>query len=126
MRRQSILSQAEWQIMELLWDKPATLMELVADLSKTTTWTKSTIATMVRRMEEKGVLTHADKGRAKLFIPAVTRKEAAVQETQSLLSRAYHGSMGLLVSTMAQQNSLTKEDIDELYAILRKAEEEAK
>ena len=118
MRRQSILSQAEWQIMELLWEKPATLMELVSQLSKTTTWTKSTIATMVRRMEEKGVLDHVERGRAKLFIPAVTRKEAAVQETQSLLSRAYHGSMGLLVSTKA--------DINELYEVLRKAEEEAK
>ena len=126
MRRQSILSQAEWQIMELLWEKPATLMELVAELSRTTSWTKSTIATMVRRMEEKGVLTHEDRGRAKLFVPAVSREEAAVQETQSLLRRAYHGSVGLLVSTMAQQNSLTKGDIDELYEILRKAEEEAK
>lgn len=126
MRRQSILSQAEWQIMELLWEKPATLMELVAELGRTTSWTKSTIATMVRRMEEKGVLTHEDRGRAKLFVPAVSREEAAVQETQSLLRRAYHGSMGLLVSTMAQQNSLTKGDIDELYEILRKAEEEAK
>lgn len=124
MRRQSILSQAEWQIMELLWQRPATLMELVADLSKTTSWTKSTIATMVRRMEEKGVLTHEDKGRAKLFVPAVSREEAAVQETRSLLHRAYRGSMGLLVSTMAQNNDLTKDDIDELYEILRKAEAE--
>ena len=36
------------------------------------------------------------------------------------------GSIGMLVNAMAQQNGLTKADIDELYAILRKAEEDAK
>lgn len=123
MHRQTILSQAEWQIMELLWQQPMTLMELVEQLQKTSTWSKSTIATMVRRMEEKDVLTHDERGRAKVFIPMVTRQAAAIQETQSLLRRAYHGSMGLLVSTMAQQNSLSQDDIDELYEILKKAEE---
>lgn len=123
MHRQTILSQAEWQIMELLWQQPMTLMELVEQLQKTSTWSKSTIATMVRRMEEKDVLTHEERGRAKVFIPMVTRQAAAIQETQSLLRRAYHGSMGLLVSTMAQQNSLSQDDIDELYEILKKAEE---
>ena len=47
-------------------------------------------------------------------------------ETDSLLQRAYHGSVGLLVNTLAQREALTQADIDELYAILRKAEEGAK
>ena len=36
------------------------------------------------------------------------------------------GSIGLLVSAMARRNDLTRSDIDELYAILQKAEEEMK
>ena len=48
----------------------------------------------------------------------------AAAETDSLLKRAYHGSVGLLVNALAERESLTRKDIEELYAVLRKAEEE--
>lgn len=119
-----LLSQGEWQVMEALWEGPKTLMELVRLLKDRVGWAKSTVTTMVRRMEKKGLVTYHQEGRTKTFRAAVSREEAAAAETESLLQRAYHGSVGLLVNTMAQREALTREDIDELYAILRKAEEE--
>lgn len=118
------LSHGERKLMELLWQSPHTLMELVTLLQRTVGWSKSTVATMVRRMEEKGLICHEEHGRTKTFYPLVSQQQAALEETKSLLHRAFHGSLGLLVSTMAQGNSLTREDIDELYAILKQAEEE--
>ena len=126
MDRTQLLTQAEWQVMELLWKKPHTLMELVAALDSSTGWSKSTVATMVRRMEGKGIISHTDGEKAKIFRPAISQSDAALRETRSLLDRAYHGSVGMMVSTLARRDGLTKEDIDELYAILRKAEEDAK
>ena len=76
------------------------------------------------RMEEKGLITYDQQGRTKVFHPAVGREEAAAAETHSLLQRAYHGSVGLLVNALAHQESLSRSDIEELYAVLRKAEEE--
>ena len=52
MKKQPSLNQSEWQVMELLWQKPHTLMEMVSALSQSVGWSKSTVATMVRRMEE--------------------------------------------------------------------------
>ena len=66
------------------------------------------------------------KGRAKVFRALLTREDAAAAETDSLLERAFHGSVGLLVSSLADRSSLTRADIDELYAILDRAEEDAK
>ena len=126
MEKIQLLTQAEWQLMELLWKKPHTLMELVAALESSTGWSKSTVATMVRRMEGKGIITHTDSDRAKLFHPAVSQADAALRETRSLLNRAFHGSVGMMVSTLARRDGLTKADIDELYAILKQAEEDAK
>lgn len=125
MEKQTTLSNSEWIIMEQLWMKSHTLMELVAILGQRVGWSKSTIATMVRRMEEKGVIIHTEQGRTKLFSPAVSRMEVTTRETKNLLQRAYHGSLGLLVNTMVQSQNLTKEDIEELYSILKKAEEDA-
>ena len=116
----------EWHIMELLWQSPLTLMELVGQLGQTEGWAKSTVATMVRRMESKGLIRYKENGRTKTFCAAVEKEEVIATETSSLLHRAYDGSIGLLVSTMAKRNDLTRADIDELYAILQKAEEEMK
>ena len=116
----------EWHIMELLWQSPLTLMELVRQLGQTEGWAKSTVATMVRRMEGKGLVSYKENGRTKTFCAAVEKEEVIATETSSLLHRAYDGSIGVLVSTMAKRNDLTRADIDELYAILQKAEEEMK
>ena len=126
MEKQAVLSASEWQVMQLLWKRPHTLMELVAVLEKDIGWSKSTVATMVRRMEEKGIISYTEQGRTKVFSPALSREDVAARETNSLLRRAYNGSIGMLVNAMAQRNDLTKEDIEELYEILRKAEEDAK
>lgn len=122
MDKQQTVTPGEWHVMELLWQSPRTLMELVSILSEQQGWAKSTVTTMVRRMDTKGLITYQTEGRTKIFSPALTREEATLQETCSLLHKAYHGSIGLLVSTMAHQKQLTPQDIDELYAILKEAE----
>ena len=125
MDRKMAVTQTEWSIMELLWESPRTLMELVDALGKSIGWSKSTVTTMVRRMTEKDLVTYDTDGRTKLFQAAVMREDVVTQETDSLLERAYNGSLGLMLSTMVNHKQLSKADIDELYAILREAEEGA-
>ena len=124
--KRGILSPSEWRVMECLWTGPKTLMELVRLLKDSAGWAKSTVTTMVRRMEEKGLIGYETEGRTKVFRAALAREDAAAAETDSLLERAFQGSVGLLVSALAERNSLTRADIDELYAILDRAEEESK
>ena len=124
--KRSPLSPSEWRVMECLWTGPKTLMELVRLLKDSTGWAKSTVTTMVRRMEEKGLIDYEMSGRAKVFRAALAREDAAAVETDSLVERAFHGSVGLLVSSLMDRSSLSRADIDELYAILDKAEEESK
>lgn len=116
---------SEWKIMECLWDKaPQTLMQIVRAMKEETGWAKSTVTTMLTRMEAKGLLRHEDGGRAKLFYPAVTRGEIGARETSTLLQKLYNGSVGMLMSALVEQKGLTQEEIDELYAILKRAEGE--
>lgn len=117
------VSHSEWAIMEELWQSPKTLMELVRSLGKSEGWAKSTVTTMIRRMGDKNLIHYETDGKTKTFIASVSREEVAAQETDSLLKRAYNGSIGLLVNAMAQRNTLSKSDIDELYSILQKAED---
>ena len=85
MGRQLSLSAGEWQIMECLWEKsPRTLMEMVRELSPSTGWHKSTIVTMVGRLEAKGAVTHAAGERAKQYAPLLDRRDAAREEGSPL------------------------------------------
>ena len=118
------LSAGEWRVMEELWKAPATLMELVRAMGESAGWAKSTVSTVVRRMEDKGLIRAEQEGRAKVFYPAIAREEAAVTETESLLSRVYHGSVGLMVSTLLQNRRISKEELKELQALLDQGEEE--
>jgi len=114
----------EWKLMEKLWaEAPQTLMQLVHALSAEVGWSKSTVATMVRRMEAKGLLRFEDGGKAKTIWPAVTREEAVTAETNGLVDKAFRGSPGLLMASLLEQNDFSQEEIDELYAMLKKAEE---
>lgn len=114
----------DWKILEKLWDEqPQTLMQLVHALSKEVGWSKSTVATMVRRMEAKGLLRFEEGGRARLIYPTLTREEASRSEMNGLIDKVFKGSPGLLMASLLEQNDFSQEEIDELYAILRKAEE---
>ena len=118
------LTNSEWYVLDCLWERsPMTVMELVAALGDRLGWAKSTTITTLRRMEDKGLLLCQIQGRAKHYSPAVSRDRAVRRETRSFLDKVYRGSVGLMVSAMAQDQALSKEEIDELYEILRKAEE---
>ena len=122
-RKEVCLTQSERYVMDCLWAyAPQTVMQLATDLSQRAGWAKSTTITTLRRMEEKGLVRVEVRGRAKHYFPAVERERAARQETRSFLDRVYQGSVGLMVSSMAREKALTREEIEELYAILKEAE----
>ncbi len=116
----------EWKLMECLWDKsPRTLMELVKAMAEETGWAKSTVTTMVTRMEAKGLLRFEQQGRTKQIWPAVSRAEACAAETVGLVNKVFRGRPGLLMASLIESKSLSPAEIDELYAMLKKAEEES-
>ena len=118
------LSNSEWYVLDCLWERaPMTVMELVAALGQRLGWAKSTTITTLRRMEDKGLVRCTVEGRAKHYVPAIQRDQAVRRETRSFLDKVYRGSVGLMMSALAEDQALPKAEIDELYEILRKAEE---
>ena len=121
--KQIALTEAEWMVMECLWEKsPRTGRETVDWLNRKMGWTRSTTLTILRRLEAKGAVAGDTERELKTFCPLIAREEVAVRETESLLERAYKGSLSLLVSSLTKKQSLPQKEIDELYAILREME----
>ena len=111
------LTQAEWQLMEKLWDHaPQTGRELTEAMAAQTGWNRSTTLTLLRRLMEKGAVRCDAQGRKNVFYPAA-------QQTRDLLGRVYKGSLSMLVSEMTKREALPQREIDELHALLQEIEE---
>ena len=118
------LSEAEWNIMESLWEySPKVGSQIAADMVTRTGWSRSTTLTMLKRMSEKGLITCEDNGRMRTYIPVIEREDAVKKETESFLKRVYHGSISMLVSGFVERQRLSQEELAELREILDKAEE---
>lgn len=119
------LTNAEWNVMECLWTlSPLTGRELVDQLKQTVGWTKSTTLTILSRMSAKGLISCDESGKMRLYAPCVDRDVAVHNETDNFLKRVYKGSVGLMMSAITEKQELSKEDVEQLYAILEQYRKE--
>lgn len=124
--KQISLTQAEWNVMECLWEAgPLTGREVTRRLERSCGWSRSTTLTLLSRLEHKGTLESipGEQG-PKVFSPLLGREDAALQETKDFLNRVYQGSFSLMVSTLTQKQTLSQEELDELYELLKGLEAE--
>ena len=113
------LTEAEWKIMLLLWEKsPRTMMELTRALAEDTGWSNHTVITMLKRICEDGPV--------KTYFPAVAKDRVAREQTQTLLRRLFSGRASLLVNDMVEQGEIDEEELSELQKILDRAEKQKK
>ena len=113
------LTDAEWQVMECLWaGAPMSGREVTQALEPKTGWSRSTILTLLSRLEAKGAVAGDSQGGKKLFLPLLRREDAALQETETFLDKVYHGSLSLMVSALTQRQALSPEEIRQLHQLL--------
>ena len=124
MKYNSGLSENEWYIMQVLWEKSsASLRELCEALSESKGWTKHAISSFLKRMIEKGAISVDESGKVKNYIPLWNKDETILEETQSIMERVYKGNLFLMVSNAVKEQKLTKEEIDELRSMLDRMEQ---
>ena len=115
------LTEAEWTVMECLWENPSMSgRELTEALESSMGWNRSTTLTLLRRLVAKGAVREGKEGGKKSFHPELQREDAVLKETKNFLGRLYKGSLSLMVSSFTQKQALSKEDMEELYALLER------
>ena len=118
------LSDAEWEIMNCLWNKPnQKISEIVIALSEKKAWDKHTVITLLNRMEKKGAVSVERNGRDIEYYPLISQKETVKQETEQFFERVCQGSLRLMVNSFLSSKAVKKEDLDELYRMLDEARE---
>ena len=123
MKYNSGLSENEWYIMQVLWEKSsASLREICDALKESKGWTKHAISSFLKRMQEKGAISVDESGKVKNYIAVWNKEETILEETQSIMERVYKGDLLLMVSNAVKEQKLTKEEIEELKKMLDRME----
>jgi len=113
------ISEAEWQVMKLLWKQsPLTANDIVETLSKETSWKRETIRTLINRLVGKKALDFKKKGRQYLYFPLVDESECIMEETRSFLDRVHGGSIEPMLAAFVKSEKLSPEEIARLKQIL--------
>lgn len=110
------ISDSEWKIMEILWEKgTATQSDIMDGLD--VKWSKNTVYTFLSRLEHKCMVESS--GSPKEFRAAVKREDCVEQEQESFLNKIYHGSAGKMVTAFVEEGKLTAEEVEELKRLLK-------
>jgi len=115
------ISDAEWEIMKVLWQTPGlTANEVAERLFETRQWHLKTVRTMLDRLQKKEVLEAASVDRLYRYTPLLSREECINQASDSFLSRVFDGAFTPMVAHFVKNSPLSKKDRAELERILAK------
>jgi len=101
--------------MNYLWlHAPATAETCRDALAATQPMKDSTIRTVLRRLEQKGYVTHETEGRTFFFRPAVARENVAVRAVENIIDRFCGGSAEQLLLGMVNNDVLDRKLLERL------------
>lgn len=101
--------------MDFIWTHGSTTAEACREaLTSTRPMKDSTIRTVLRRLEEKGYLTHETEGRTFIYKPSDQRRNVAVRAVKNIIDRFCGGSAEALVLGMVDNAVLDRKQLERL------------
>lgn len=114
-------TEAELRILQVLWERgPIPLGELCEGLREERELATTTVATTLRKMEEKGLVRRSGARRGALWRAARSREETSRGLVGRLLDHVFGGSASRLVTHLLEDGELSD---DERAAILERLAE---
>ena len=110
------MSEAETEIMRLIWAAPDTVTSagIIKELSEKKEWKPSTIWTFLGRLVEKGLVTAYKVGKTNYYTPALTEDEYRREETKQFLNSVHGGSVKSFFAALNAGKDLKSGELEEL------------
>jgi BlaI family penicillinase repressor len=113
------ISEAEWEVMKVIWEKsPATAQEVIEQLETRMKWNPRTIKTLLGRLVKKGALKFEAQGKSYLYRPGVAMDRCVKDESASFVDRVFGGAAAPMLVHFVKNTNLSPAEIRELRKIL--------
>ncbi|WP_160685759.1 BlaI/MecI/CopY family transcriptional regulator [Clostridium sp. C2-6-12] len=118
------ISEAEWEVMKLLWKaNPLTSEKIIASLAEENNWSTQTIKTFITRLIKKEAIGFEKTGRVYNYYPLVSEDECIKSENNFFLNKVYNGALNILFSKFLEDDNLSIDEIEELENLLKEKKE---
>ncbi len=119
------LGDLQLRIMKFLWRRaePATVAEVHQALSEDGDLAYTTIATMLRKMEARGLVRHRVHERKFLYRAAVKAEEITRKISSHFIERLFEGSLADMLAHLLTTQEISREELarlEELIAVRKK------
>lgn len=115
------------RILQVLWAKPeATVAEVNASLKPERDLAYTTVATMLRKMEARGLVSHREDGRSFLYRANVSAEQIGQGMADHMVEKLFEGSLAGTVSHLLRTREVSREELEELERLIRAAKRRAK
>lgn len=119
-KRPPTIPDSELDVLNILWDRGKGTVREVLDACKAAgrQWTYATVATLLDRLEQKGLITSDRRELAFVYTPKIAAQEVRRKRVDSLVDKLYQGEPGLLVLHLLQQHRLDPEHARQVRDLL--------
>ena len=113
-------TRAEMRILQTLWELgQGTVEDVINQHSAATRPNYKTTQTILRIMEQKGLVRHESRGRVFVFQPCVTREKIGRLSVQNLLHQNFGGSTTELMVNLLETTRVDEKELKELESLIR-------
>ncbi|MEN9732015.1 MAG: hypothetical protein RLZ45_10 [Verrucomicrobiota bacterium] len=120
------LGDLQLRILEVLWEQPDSGVGVVHEaLKPERNLAYTTIATMLRKMEARGLVTHREEGRSFLYRAAVQADDVNRSAAEHFVGRLFEGSLADAVSHLLTTRQVSRSELDQLEELIQQAKRRA-
>ena len=112
------LSKAEEELMNLIWQKQPVVMKDLLAAYPDPKPAATTIATLLKRMADKGFVDYTTEGRARVYRARVRKKEYFADHVQGLIRNFFDDSASQFASFFTRETNLIKSELKALKSII--------
>lgn len=116
--QQKLLTDLELSLMAILWDiGEGTARDVVDRLPKGKALAYTTVATVMKILEKKGVVASRMSDRAYVYYPVLTREKYEAKSVQHLVGKIFR-SPSSLVMRLLNDGDFSKDELESMRALL--------
>jgi predicted transcriptional regulator len=117
---QQQLSDLQLAIMRVLWDRTeATAADVHVQLQVDRELAPTTVATLLSRLEKRGLVSHRARGRQYVYRPKVTEQDVRRTMLRRLTDFFFGGDQAALVSHLVRTDDIQPQDLQAIRDLLR-------
>lgn len=113
------LGDLQLKIMKILWERgEAAVADVFEGVAKESDLAYTTISTMLRKMEARGLITHRVEGRTFLYRAKIDAEAVSRSMADQLVDRMFEGSLAAAVNHLLETRDVSRDELTRLEELI--------